>query len=54
MKFVGKTSVAIIKSAILGAFTNELFLMAEKKQQEEKGRGREKRKEKVPVHRWDP
>lgn len=53
MKFVGKTSVAIIKSAILGAFTNELFLMVEKKQQEEKKRGVGK-KEKVPMHRWDP
>lgn len=36
MKFVGKTSVAVIKSAILGGFGNELFFRRGKR---EKGRG---------------
>lgn len=35
MKFVGKTSVAVIKSAILGGFENELFFRRGKR---EKGR----------------
>lgn len=35
MKFVGKTSVAVIKSAILGGFGNELFFQRGKR---EKGR----------------
>lgn len=42
MKFVGKTSVAVIKSAILGAFANKLFFRQRKREQEE-GR-RKKRK----------
>lgn len=50
MKFVGKTSVAVIKSAILGAFVNELFFVGEGRESE-KNRGGEK---KVPVHHWDP
>lgn len=41
MKFVGKTSVAVIKSAILGAFSNELFLSA---REEKVRRTKEKKK----------
>lgn len=52
MKFVGKTSVAVIKSAILGAFANELFFPSEGRESEKKGEGG--KKEKIPVHRWDP
>lgn len=38
MKFVGKTSVAVIKSAILGAFANELFFPPiEGRESEKKG-----------------
>lgn len=36
MKFVGKTSVAVIKSAILGAFTNELLFAARRREEDEK------------------
>lgn len=50
MKFVGKTSVAVIKSAILGAFVNELFFCRRGKREREERR----REKKVPVHRWDP
>lgn len=45
MKFVGKTSVAVIKSAILGAFANELFFRRRKRVRrreeggEKKGKG---------------
>lgn len=39
MKFVGKTSVAVIKSAILGAFANELFF-GEGRGSEKKGGGK--------------
>lgn len=38
MKFVGKTSVAIIKSAILGAFTNELFFFNGKERKRRRGK----------------
>lgn len=52
MKFVGKTSVAVIKSAILGAFANELFFFGDGRESER--REEEKKKEKIPAYRWDP
>lgn len=48
MKFVGKTSVAVIKSAILGGFGNELFFQRGKREKGRVGGGT------VPVHHWDP
>ena len=53
MKFVGKTSVAVIKSAILGAFANELFFRQRKRARRREGE-EERKKKKVPVHHWDP
>lgn len=53
MKFVGKTSVAVIKSAILGAFANELFWegkRARSRQEEE----REKKATCAPPGPLDP
>lgn len=44
MKFVGKTSVAVIKSAILGASANELFLCGGGVESEEEGRRRKKKR----------
>jgi len=48
MKFVGKTSVAVIKSAILGGLRKWAFFFFSS------GEGkREEEKKKIPVYRWD-
>lgn len=52
MKFVGKTSVAVIKSAILGALQISFFFCIEGRESRNMCAGR--REKKVPVHRWDP
>lgn len=44
MKFVGKTSVAVIKSAILGAFANELFFFFLVKEERARRREGEKKR----------
>lgn len=62
MKFVGKTSVAVIKCAILGGPANEFppippLLSSARKKRVRKGCWAEEEVEEegeLPVHRWDP
>lgn len=53
MKFVGKTSVAVIKSAILGAFANELFFRRRKRKREG-GEGKKRKGTCAPLGPLDP